>query len=112
MSEFQPDHKPGLVSRLLHRGVPGAAEIPPSNAVEPCVSCGEETAIGSVFFSDRRSVARPGGTPLFLCSECQARAHQARKGKPLTDAEVIAVTERGKVAGVPYFGGGPTMGGF
>ena len=37
---------------------------------EPCLMCGEETAVGSVFFSDRHAAQRPDGTRGFLCSEC------------------------------------------
>jgi hypothetical protein len=46
---------------------------------EPCLSCGEETAVGSVFYSDRNAAQLPDGTPGFLCSGCvrriRARGH-------------------------------------
>jgi hypothetical protein len=41
---------------------------------EPCLACGEETAIGSVFFSDRHAGELPDGSRAFLCSECLAKA--------------------------------------
>jgi hypothetical protein len=49
---------------------------------EPCVVCGEETAVGSVFFSDRREAQLPDGTRGFVCSECirQIRAHGHHEG--------------------------------
>ena len=37
---------------------------------EPCLGCGEETAVGSVFYSDRREAVAPDGTRGYLCSEC------------------------------------------
>jgi hypothetical protein len=40
---------------------------------EPCRSCGEETAIGSVFFFDRQAVGSPDGPRAYLCSACVAR---------------------------------------
>ena len=40
---------------------------------EPCRVCGEETAIGSVFFSDRREGKAPDGTKIYVCSECIRR---------------------------------------
>jgi hypothetical protein len=40
---------------------------------EPCLRCGEETAIGSVFFSDRREGTTPEGAKYFLCSFCIRR---------------------------------------
>ena len=49
---------------------------------EPCLVCGEETAIGSVFFSDRRDAELPDGKRGYLCSECirQMRAHGHHEG--------------------------------
>lgn len=37
-----------------------AGHEPPT---EPCASCGEETAVGSVFFSDRHAVELADGRP-------------------------------------------------
>jgi hypothetical protein len=47
---------------------------------EPCLACGEETAIGSVFFSDRHTVDNPDGTCTYLCSLCAERAHAHDEG--------------------------------
>jgi len=44
---------------------------------EPCLSCGEETAVGSVFFSDRSAAKLPDGTRGYLCSECVRRIRAA-----------------------------------
>jgi hypothetical protein len=48
---------------------------------EPCLTCGEETAVGSVFYSDRNRAQLPDGTPGFLCSECVKRIRA--KGYPV-----------------------------
>jgi hypothetical protein len=40
---------------------------------EPCLACGEETAVGSVFFSDRHPAESKDGTHGYLCSECVQR---------------------------------------
>lgn len=104
------DSHRSLFSRL-RRGEGRAAEIPTSSAQEPCVGCGQETAIGSVFFSDRREVAISDGTRTFLCSECQARAHLARKGEPLTDEDLRTIAKNGGMIGAGFLGGGG-VGGF
>lgn len=103
-----------LVSHL-RRGEGRTAEIPTSSAEESCLGCGQETAIGSVFFSDRRKVAVSDGTRAFLCSECQARAHLARKGEPLTDEDLRTIAKNGGVIGAGFLGGhggGGGVGGF
>ncbi len=48
-----------------------------TEAAEPCVACGEDTAIGSPFFSDRTVVDRPDGYRLFICSLCEIRVRAA-----------------------------------
>ncbi len=40
---------------------------------EPCLACGEETAVGSVFYSDRSPAVLPDGASGFLCSGCVER---------------------------------------
>jgi len=37
---------------------------------EPCLKCGEETSVGSIFYSDRDVAQLPDGTRGYLCSEC------------------------------------------
>ena len=58
---------------------------------EPCVGCGEETAIGSVFFSDRHVIGGPDEPRAFLCSACVARIRAAGHHGVLTDVGSIAV---------------------
>jgi len=80
--------------------------MPASNAQEPCVGCGEETAVGSVFFSDRRAIDRSDGVRVFLCSECQAAAHHARKGEPLSEEDLQIIAGNGLMIGAGLLGGG------
>jgi hypothetical protein len=99
------DSHRSLVSRL-RRGGGSTLEIPTSSAEEPCLGCGQETAAGGVFFSDRREIAHSDGTRAFLCSECQARAHQARKGEPLSDEDLSKIARNGAAIGAGFLGPG------
>ena len=56
---------------------------------EPCLSCGEETAIGSIFFSDRHENEGPDGTRVYLCSECVARIRTAGHSEDLTSIRTV-----------------------
>ena len=66
-----------------------------SSAREPCLGCGEETAVGSIFFSDRHTVEHSDGTRAYLCTLCDARIRSSRKGMRLTDEEVRDIVENG-----------------
>ena len=63
---------------------------PTSPIQEPCVSCGEETAVGSIFFSDRLAVPGDGNSDAFLCGLCYARIRSSHKTSQMTDAEFDA----------------------
>jgi hypothetical protein len=52
---------------------------------EPCLSYGEETAVGSVFYSDRSAVDNPDGTRGYLCSECSAHVRSAGHREGLSE---------------------------
>ena len=47
--------------------------IGPATAVEPCVACGEETAVGSALYWDRHVEHLPDGTRVHRCEECAER---------------------------------------
>ena len=81
-------------NRMLGRAHPSFA----SSAKEPCVGCGEETASGSIFYSDRHRVERTDRTHSFLCSLCDSRIRAAGKGRRLTDEEVRNTVENGSAA--------------
>ena len=57
---------------------------------EPCVGCGEETAIGSVFFSDRKVVEDPDGRRAYLCSLCVARIRSAGHHESLNSLQDLS----------------------
>jgi hypothetical protein len=50
--------------------------------------CGEETAVGSVFYSDRRSIDQADGSRTYLCSLCEARLAEGQRKGRLTEAEI------------------------
>jgi hypothetical protein len=56
---------------------------------EPCLACGEETAVGSVFFSDRHVVDGADGTRAYLCSTCVARIRSAGHGDRLVGVRTV-----------------------
>ena len=103
------DSHRSLASRILEVGRRHPEAPPPSTAEEPCVGCGEETVAGSVFFSDRRAIDRSDGVRVYLCSDCQSKAHRARKGEPLSDEALRTIAENGMMVGVGFLGGGGGM---
>ena len=73
---------------------------------EACAGCGESTAVGTIFFSDRRHLA--DGT--VLCSECNSRIAAAHRGKRLTDEEVRRFIDNGSMAAITW--NSPNINGF
>jgi hypothetical protein len=55
--------------------------------LEVCEACGEETAVGSPLYSDRRVVTDPTGRRTFVCSSCTRRIVAARRQEPLSDED-------------------------
>ena len=84
------------------RGAPEGSAAP-STTIEPCLECQEETAAGSVFYSDRLEIERKDGSRVYLCADCHARARAARSGKPLTEADLEAIGENGLMIGLGFF---------
>jgi len=78
--------------RVSPVGPTTAGRQPPS---EPCLNCGEETAVGSVFFSERSTIDLGDGRLAFLCSLCDSGIRASRKGEPLTDEEVRNLVKNG-----------------
>ncbi len=59
--------------------------------VEPCDSCGEDTAVGSPLFFDRHTIERPDGSRSFLCSLCVAESRKRRPSRmDASDQDTIA----------------------
>jgi hypothetical protein len=69
---------------------------------EPCVTCGEETAAGSVFFSDRLKVTMSDGKDAFLCSLCNERIRSSNRKRRMTDEEVAEFIRNGNAAGLTW----------
>ena len=84
------------VSDLAHEvgkiGRPRAERV--SSAQEPCASCGEETAAGSIFFYDRLRIPRPGRVDAFLCALCDAGIRASQKPVRGMSAEDLAAFNR------------------
>lgn len=67
-------------------------------ATEACACCGEETAIGSGFYSDRRQINRKDGSPAFICTLCDQRFAASRSGRRMSDEELRGAIETGSLA--------------
>ena len=70
-------------------------------AKEPCAVCGEETAIGSVFYSDRFLVDGDSDPATHMCSLCLAKL-RAVHGERLTSEEVRDVVRNGSMAAISW----------
>ena len=82
-----------------------------TGAREPCLACGEETSVGSVFYSDRRVVDASDGSRTFVCSSCAQRAAARRRGKRLTDEELRNLVDNGSMTAITWGNtGGPRIG--
>ena len=67
-------------------------------AREACAARGEETAIGSAFYSDRRQVDLKPGSQAFLCTLCDQRIAASRRGARLTEDELRRAIQMGSIA--------------
>ena len=88
------------MARQIHPpGVPGGGSVR-----EPCVVCGEDTAVGSVFYSDRL-IDRTHTPARYMCSLCVQRAKGSREVHEMTDEERIKL-ERAAFAFGTFKAGG------
>jgi hypothetical protein len=62
---------------------------------EPCAICGEETAVGSLFYSDRHAIEHRDGRRTYLCTLCDERVRSAWPGKRPTDEELREIDPNG-----------------
>ena len=72
---------------------------------ESCVSCGEDTAAGSLFYSDRRVLDAESSSPRYLCSLCAEAVAHGRKNVQMTEKEHRALHEGASAFGVFAPGG-------
>ncbi len=49
---------------------------------EPCISCGDDTAVGSPFYFDRRVLDPDGPNRSYMCSSCVERIMTGRRRHP------------------------------
>lgn len=95
----------GRMSDLArHVGQIGRRHAAPTGSVlEPCIACGEETAVGSIFFSDRLVIPRDGRPDTFLCTLCVARIRASHKPERWTDEDVAAFTRNASAAAITWW---------
>lgn len=77
-----------------------------NEVAEPCVSCGEETAVGTPLFSGRRRIVKSSASAVFLCDVCDELIASKRSGTPLTDDQVRRYVDGGNFAAIAWGGGG------
>ena len=70
---------------------------------EPCASCGEETAVGSIFFADRVTIPRDGRADVFVCGLCDAQIRASHKHPRMTPEDVAAFTRNASAAAITWW---------
>jgi hypothetical protein len=78
--------------------------------IEPCISCGRETATGSRLFSDRRAERADDGSLLPLCGDCNGRA-VSHAGRTLDRNDMLKIAARASGLGMAARGGAGPIGG-
>jgi hypothetical protein len=73
------------------------ATLPHNQVRDACAGCGESTAVGTLLFSDRRTL--PDGT--FLCGICNSKAAGHHR-RALTDEEVRQFINNGTMAAIVW----------
>ena len=71
---------------------------------EPCIDCAEDTAVGTVLYSDRRAIEGLHGLPAFRCALCQARLRPPRPDRRMSEREVRNLVKNGSAAGLTWGG--------
>jgi protein-arginine kinase activator protein McsA len=82
-----------------------AAQTAGSRTAELCETCGEDTATGTVLYSDRRVLNGKNGRT-YVCAMCVQRMNAARHGAQLTDEELRRAINTAGIVGQAW--GGPT----
>lgn len=73
-----------------------SVQASPSSA--PCAGCGESTAAGTPFYSDRRTLSDGS----YLCVLCNSQLAEARGRHALTDEEVRQLIQNGTAAAIVW----------
>jgi len=100
--DVEPDIRIGrAVVSLEHRPVGSPAGG--TEAAQPCMRCGEETAVGSVFFSDRQLIELRQGGHAYLCSLCNAQIRGSRRNRQRTEDEVRKLVDMGAILDINWW---------
>jgi hypothetical protein len=75
-------------------------------ANEPCISCGEDTAIGTIFYSDRLMLDDGAGRSVPLCTLCDSRIRTSQRGPAMTAEQILQLVKNGSMGGVAWSGRG------
>lgn len=75
-------------------------------AGEACAGCGEKTAIGSAFHSNRRQIALKDGSHAFICTDCDGRIAASRRGSRMTEEELRQAIRMGSISMIAARPGG------
>ena len=67
----------------------------------PCAVCSEDTAVGSVFFTDRFKIHE--GPDVFVCGLCEARIRASGKPLQLTAKEVASLTRNASAMAITWW---------
>ena len=62
-----------------------------------------ETAVGSVFFSDRLAIPRPGLPDVYLCALCDAQIRASHKPAQMTAEDVASFTRNASAASITWW---------
>ena len=72
---------------------------------ERCLSCEEDTSVGSIFFSDRHTAELKDGTRGYLCSDCARKIRSKGHHEGVSAGRMVEVNSIG-VVGSGWGGGG------
>lgn len=68
-------------------------------AIEQCIGCGDNTALGSALYSGRQQLVDSGGKSTFLCDGCEKRLRK-RRGRALDEDEAQRLGRDASLFGV------------
>jgi hypothetical protein len=72
--------------------------VQPNDLSAPCAGCGESTAAGTPFYSDRRTLSDGS----HVCVLCNSKLAEARGRSHMTDEEVRQLIQNGTMAAIVW----------
>jgi hypothetical protein len=73
--------------------------------IEPCMSCGDDTSVGTPLYSGRHQATDSNGRRVFLCASCNEEMIAGRRREPLTDEDRRKLEQAAAVFGAFAPGG-------